>query len=209
MSWAAKRKTTKAEDMSYCLLGIFNIQMPLLYGEGAEQAFHRLQSQILKETHDQSWLAWRSFPGHVDEDEYTLCGVLTKSPAYFWNCRDIIVCNPGSICSPVIETNLGIEMKLPIIKRGSLKHVLLDCRWRHDFHNVVTIPLIEQDGQHFRESVDTDVMPEQKWLRTKTSSVVFSPRSRKQRSAVEKCTHYYLGDFPLSLQVVEVFSPNA
>ena len=35
MSWAAERLTTRKEDMAYCLLGIFDVNMPLLYGEGA------------------------------------------------------------------------------------------------------------------------------------------------------------------------------
>jgi hypothetical protein len=43
MSWAARRTTTRAEDMAYCLLGLFSINMPLLYGEGEERAFLRLQ----------------------------------------------------------------------------------------------------------------------------------------------------------------------
>src|SRR2546430_8531576 len=33
MSWASKRETTKMEDIAYCLLGIFEVQMPLIYGE--------------------------------------------------------------------------------------------------------------------------------------------------------------------------------
>ncbi|KIN07159.1 hypothetical protein OIDMADRAFT_64423, partial [Oidiodendron maius Zn] len=33
MSWASKRTTTRIEDTAYCLLGIFNVNMPLLYGE--------------------------------------------------------------------------------------------------------------------------------------------------------------------------------
>lgn len=47
MSWAARRKTTRVEDEAYCLLGLFGIKMPLLYGEGA-QAFQRLQHEILR-----------------------------------------------------------------------------------------------------------------------------------------------------------------
>lgn len=35
MAWASKRETTRLEDMAYCLLGIFDVHMPLLYGEGA------------------------------------------------------------------------------------------------------------------------------------------------------------------------------
>jgi len=41
MSWAASRQTTRLEDIAYCLLGIFQINMPLLYGEGV-RAFRRL-----------------------------------------------------------------------------------------------------------------------------------------------------------------------
>ncbi|KAK8081033.1 HET-domain-containing protein [Apiospora hydei] len=32
MSWARDRKTTRREDIAYCLMGIFNVNMPLLYG---------------------------------------------------------------------------------------------------------------------------------------------------------------------------------
>jgi hypothetical protein len=46
LSWAAKRTTKRKEDEAYCLLGIFDIFMPLLYGEGKENAFVRLQKAI-------------------------------------------------------------------------------------------------------------------------------------------------------------------
>jgi hypothetical protein len=46
MSWAAKRKTTIEEDQIYCLLGIFNIYLPLIYGEGKRHALRRLQDEI-------------------------------------------------------------------------------------------------------------------------------------------------------------------
>ena len=38
MSWASRRATTRHEDVAYCLLGLFDVNMPLLYGEG-EKAF--------------------------------------------------------------------------------------------------------------------------------------------------------------------------
>ncbi|KAL2206723.1 HET-domain-containing protein [Sarocladium strictum] len=50
MSWAAKRQTTRSEDMAYCLMGLFDVNMPLLYGEGGEKAFCRLQEEILKDS---------------------------------------------------------------------------------------------------------------------------------------------------------------
>ncbi|KAI9566366.1 hypothetical protein HD554DRAFT_2117567 [Boletus coccyginus] len=45
MRWASKRKTTRAEDISYSLLGIFNVSMPIAYGEG-------------KHSQDPNFFAW-------------------------------------------------------------------------------------------------------------------------------------------------------
>ncbi|THU83721.1 HET-domain-containing protein [Dendrothele bispora CBS 962.96] len=52
MSWAAERRTTRAEDIAYCLMGIFGVGMPTLYGEGAIRAFIRLQEEIIKYNDD-------------------------------------------------------------------------------------------------------------------------------------------------------------
>ncbi|KAI0155225.1 HET-domain-containing protein [Xylariaceae sp. FL1272] len=56
MSWAARRDTTRPEDITYCLLDYFDVNMPLLYGEGAENAFERLQARIAEKSDDQSLL---------------------------------------------------------------------------------------------------------------------------------------------------------
>jgi hypothetical protein len=48
MSWAMDRETTRKEDKAYSLLGIFNVYMPLIYGEGRENAFKRLLEHIDK-----------------------------------------------------------------------------------------------------------------------------------------------------------------
>ncbi len=58
MSWAAFRETTREEDRAYSLLGLFDVNMPLLYGEGGEKAFARLQQEIMKQSSDDSILAW-------------------------------------------------------------------------------------------------------------------------------------------------------
>jgi len=50
MSWTAKRETTIEEDQIYCLLGIFDIYMPLIYGEGRRHASRRLQDEIEKQS---------------------------------------------------------------------------------------------------------------------------------------------------------------
>jgi hypothetical protein len=90
MSWASERKTTRKEDEAYCLMGIFGVNMPLLYGEG-HRAFHRLQEEIMKIHDDYTLFAWtvsgtrltdhatyprQPLPGHGD-------GILAASPAAF------------------------------------------------------------------------------------------------------------------------------
>lgn len=57
MSWAARRATTRVENLAYCLLGLFDVNMPLLYGEGAK-AFVRLQQEIIRTTNDHTVFCW-------------------------------------------------------------------------------------------------------------------------------------------------------
>ena len=48
MRWAEKRRTTRKEDEVYSLLGIFNVYLPLIYGEERDHAFFRLREEINK-----------------------------------------------------------------------------------------------------------------------------------------------------------------
>ena len=57
MSWAAHRTTTRVEDRAYSLMGLLDINMPMLYGEG-RKAFHRLQLETIRTSNDQSIFAW-------------------------------------------------------------------------------------------------------------------------------------------------------
>lgn len=57
MHWAAHRITSRLEDEAYCLLGLFDVNMPTLYGEG-RRAFQRLQYELVKQQFDASLLAW-------------------------------------------------------------------------------------------------------------------------------------------------------
>ncbi|KAI5364368.1 hypothetical protein J4E82_011519 [Alternaria postmessia] len=74
MSWAASRQTTRPEDMAYCLIGLFQVNMLMLYGEGGEQAFIRLQEEIIRDRNDLSLFAWRA------KDSSTHRGILARSP---------------------------------------------------------------------------------------------------------------------------------
>ena len=78
MSWTADRKTTRVEDRAYSLMGLLDVNMPMLYGEG-KKAFHRLQLEIIRASNDQSIFAWYG-PG--DEPG----SVLADDPSCFWSC---------------------------------------------------------------------------------------------------------------------------
>ncbi|KAK0750618.1 hypothetical protein B0T18DRAFT_437751 [Schizothecium vesticola] len=64
MSWVSKRQTTRVEDMAYCMIGLFGVHMPLLYGEG-HRAFTRLQEEVIKISVDHTIFAWRWAKRHV------------------------------------------------------------------------------------------------------------------------------------------------
>lgn len=92
MRWAAFRETTRVEDIAYCLLGLFDVNMPLLYGEGSK-AFIRLQEAILLKDDDQSLFAWYTDDGPEQPDGTgdvgtasnlnRLSGLLADSPQRF------------------------------------------------------------------------------------------------------------------------------
>ena len=117
MSWASKRETTRVEDIAYCLMGIFSINMPLLYGEG-ERAFIRLQEEIMKVSDDHSLFAWRSSENHG--------GLLATSPAVFFSSGEIIPFNPSrTLSGSITVNNKGNHLKLDFPYRKVLEDVEL------------------------------------------------------------------------------------
>ena len=109
MSWAAYRETTRLEDTAYSLLGLFDIHMPLLYGEG-DKAFIRLQEEILKTTDDYSLFAWSA----VTSDKSTYRGLLARSPLEFRHCRSIERENIMSTF-PIGSTPIGLRIQLEFL----------------------------------------------------------------------------------------------
>ncbi|KAF3070104.1 hypothetical protein CFAM422_006807 [Trichoderma lentiforme] len=82
LGWAANRETTREEDLAYCLFGLFDVNMPLIYGEGGK-AFLRLQEHILQQSDDHTIFAWRAASPSTDPD--TAYGLFAKSPRDFHN----------------------------------------------------------------------------------------------------------------------------
>lgn len=104
MAWASKRETTREEDMAYCLMGLFNVNMPLLYGEGMK-AFLRLQLQILQQSDDESIFAWTQ--------NCLLDGLLAPSPANFSNSFNVSRLEHTSR-RPYAMTNKGLHIDLEV-----------------------------------------------------------------------------------------------
>ncbi|KAI1088529.1 heterokaryon incompatibility protein-domain-containing protein [Rostrohypoxylon terebratum] len=110
MSWASHRKATKDEDLAYSLLGLFDVNMPMLYGEGGSKAFLRLQEEIIKSSDDQSIFAWKDLKGP--------CGLLAWSPEAFHGCGNIERLYPHTSNGPFSTTNKGISITLDLIPRA-------------------------------------------------------------------------------------------
>jgi hypothetical protein len=138
LSWASCRKTTKAEDIAYCLLGIFDIQMPLLYGEREAGAFRRLQQEIMKTSDDQSIFAWMKDSPHkplYDSSARQTFSLLAHSPASFRNSGNIVEAEApvvsgylDGIRTPTVFNNKGLHLSLPIIQKGDRRVLaILNC----------------------------------------------------------------------------------
>jgi len=87
MSWAALRQTTRVEDRAYSLMGIFGINMPLLYGEG-ERAFVRLQEEIANNLADLSLFAWEVPERYPFQQQFFR--ILAPSPHCFEDCSTLV-----------------------------------------------------------------------------------------------------------------------
>ncbi|QDS72580.1 hypothetical protein FKW77_000987 [Venturia effusa] len=124
MSWAAKRLTTRTEDAAYSLLGIFDINMPLLYGEG-RKAFLRLQEEILKQESDMTILAWGTPNAARKQSQLFPYGALATDASYFAHCADYVPFRRSSKLMSVTAQGLSIYST---ISSGMLH---LGCRHRN------------------------------------------------------------------------------
>lgn len=80
----------RLEDRAYCLMGLFDVNMPLLYGEGTK-AFQRLQEEILQRSEDQSLLAWNCKEPRLGSwSTGHQCALLAPSPEYFAGMSNVV-----------------------------------------------------------------------------------------------------------------------
>ncbi|RSL51350.1 hypothetical protein CEP54_011445 [Fusarium duplospermum] len=114
MQWASTRTTTRPEDMAYCLLGIFDVNIPLLYGEGKKKAFQRLQEVIIAKSTDLSLFLW-TVPRDKDQGpDLEFRGLLAEDPSWFtspisgeFQGFDETLRKNGSSIVPLQDTAMG------------------------------------------------------------------------------------------------------
>ena len=128
MSWLSTRSTTRVEDMAYCMLGIFDLNLPLLYGEGPK-AFFRLQEEIIRVSNDSTIFCWSWIPEHVPKNWTSM---LAPSPRLFQYAGDYVEAldfEPPAVYS---MTNAGLSIDLPTASTSIYSLVILKV-WRTDW----------------------------------------------------------------------------
>ncbi|KAI4281085.1 MAG: hypothetical protein L6R38_003947 [Xanthoria sp. 2 TBL-2021] len=153
MSFAANRVTSREEDIAYCLLGLFDVTMPLLYGEGATNAFQRLQIEIMRKSSDESLFAWTS--------DAPVSGLLAQNPTCFADSGTLVIFKQPR--RRFAMSNIGLELPIPdhLPEEGSIP-IYLNCGRSNDsiatqdpnHTNSLCIQLRVKDNEVFRIRCD-------------------------------------------------------
>lgn len=204
MSWAARRQTTRKEDMAYCLMGLFDVNMPMLYGEG-NKAFIRLQEEIIRQTQDDSLFAWCSNQETADEAPYR--GLFALSPREFINCADITHFSVNSPDRTTIMGNGQVSLSC-IIHTRSDRQVILGLRcFRGQVSKVLGIEAIRVGVNNFLRINPSKLATCP--LRSFENIIIERHVSKaKDHLTIDKYQHdgIYLGDLPPGVTLKRVWS---
>ena len=138
MSWAAYREASRTEDIAYSLLGIFDVNMPMLYGE-RDKAFRRLQENIIRTHTDQSIFCWQ-YASSVLPARETSPPLLASCPEDFEYTENTRLWRQSR---PFELTNAGLRLQTNLI-------------YLHDDHYAAVM-----NARSDRDSVTDMVIPEQ------------------------------------------------
>jgi hypothetical protein len=193
MSWAEARQTSRLEDQAYSLLGIFEVNIPMLYGEG-ESAFIRLQEEILKASNDMTLFAWASPPNETDPSAPKYSGILARTPKDFARSGNLIHTKSAKFNPDFSMTNKGLRISTRLRKITTSTDVFLDlnCHDSEDpSHRGFGIALQYQGaGRYIRSQPDKLIggtdgawVPEQIIFIAKTSDSVDTATSSPEKLA--------------------------
>lgn len=198
MSWASKRRTSRIEDQAYCLLGIFDVNMPMLYGEGSK-AFIRLQEEIIRSTSDHSIFAW-------DSKACDRGCLLAESPADFAGSRAVVLWGTPESFE---MTNRGLRMMASMVQRPSggprlkatmsssvvnvpestfVEHLVpLNCRLEHDFSGTLALRVnMSADVQEYQVCADDEGASPHSNIQSSRLTSVADYRAQKQMIQVSR-----------------------
>ncbi|KAI6820741.1 hypothetical protein KC340_g13145 [Hortaea werneckii] len=181
MSWAAGRETTRTEDAAYCLMGLFSVNMPLLYGEG-RKAFQRLQEEIMRYSDDQSLFAWINCD--CTSDTEAPHGLLACSATAFGfnEASSTVPYRSKRGRTPYAMTNRGLQITLhmmPVDDSETTYQVALECGLKR-LGDYAVIYLCRNDP-------DDDQFHRIKWHKLGAAQIqgatmsVFVPQARSSR----------------------------
>jgi len=219
MSWASQRETTREEDRAYSLMGVFDVNMPLLYGEGGKKAFLRLQEEIMKVTGDQSIFAWGLHqdtstygqplnvpysirPLHMDRWGLGYVGLLASSPSQFYG-SGMIETQYWNTSTPHILGSRGIEANIPISEgRGILACGL---KWRPRVN--IALPLRRIHGIWYRRQEEAPTTHQSFigrlwWAAWGTPRITLA--TKPWLFAEERRYPWLLGNIPGGMHIAEV-----
>lgn len=171
LSWAANRTTTVVEDRAYSLFGMFDVNLPMLYGEG-EKAFIRLQEEIIKTSDDHSIFAWKGVGGCHS-------GLLATNPECFAECGSVKSVRMRKGRSAYQVTNRGVQITLnltPWLLDTYLARVHCNDMAAKESPSMnrmagIFLQRLEEDDQYVRIEVDgkdviNNVRPPPNWQST-------------------------------------------
>lgn len=138
-SWVARRTTSRDEDIVYSLLGLLDVQSPLMYGEGSKNAFRRLQEELLLRDNDFSLFAWTK----KNRTSIGRACLFASHPSLFAGCGNVIkVCSGADPVSKFLRSMLQHPAQLST-RLATLRLLTFAAR---DIH----IPAVTKGGPSFK-----------------------------------------------------------
>lgn len=215
MSWAARRRTTRPEDLAYCLLGIFDIHIPMLYGEGLH-AFKRLQEEIMKVTDDTSLFAWGL--GRIWNSSEA-SSILAPAPEYFEHCSDIEIMDLVDFKRPSFHlSQQGLVVDLPIVQDrmfDNVSYLILHCGIASESDqkvSLVAVPIVSTRAAESHREWDADgnfIRPI--WCTPKLVSTAFLDAATTARALIVRSSpaNDHLWPVPISLKTPQETGENS
>ncbi|KAL6415972.1 beta transducin-like protein [Ilyonectria robusta] len=218
MSWAAKRQTSRKEDIAYCLLGIFDVTMPMIYGEG-DRALSRLQQEIIKHSRDYSILAWGLDTAEDTPSKPTdmiSAGILAPAPSDFANCGRIAKRKQDTAPVTALDISGGrlrISLPLHTTSAGEM-YGLLNCGPEHDADQIVGVPLYNDESgtapnEYLRPQERCSVLLPRTALSTSTKRIhiQMERQSRTDKKVARRFWLHIDGHQKINLKLEEDYPP--